>query len=57
MQVSVADPTTQTALTTPGPIGCDYHLSAAVNVTVVHVKLERLSLMGFDHSVQILGLI
>ena len=57
MQITVADATAQTALTTPLGVGLNGHLSTHVVVHVVHVHLQGTSFVGLDQSEQIFALV
>ena len=36
------------ALSSPGAVRCDDHLSAVIGVCVVHIQLQAFPLMGLD---------
>lgn len=44
------------AISSPGTVGCDDHLSAVIGVGVVHVELQALPLVTLDQREKVLRL-
>lgn len=44
------------AISSPGSVGCDDHLSTVIGVGVVHVELQAFPLMTLDQREEVLRL-
>lgn len=54
MKVSVTNPTSKAALSSPGTVWRDDHLSAVIGVCVVYVELQAFPLMALYQREQVL---